>query len=189
MTIAALRRLLEEIDHQGGPEAARRNLLRIPEDPQEGPAAMAQPIPTSPAPDVRLRAGADVRLRAAEPPAIPVGQLLKWGDDHDDAEVQDQAARARVLLGGLRRRHAADQELTAITDERAQLEKRLAEIRAREAELTPPKKKGSRRASPSYDAKAVRAWACEAGVACPAVGRVPKAVLDAWRAALAEKGE
>ncbi|MFI1021291.1 Lsr2 family DNA-binding protein [Streptomyces olivaceus] len=178
MTVAALRRLLEEIDHQGGPEAARHWRLHLPDDHQEGPDPMSQPTP-----DVQLKADADVRLRAAaEPPTIPVGQLLKWGDDHHDAEVQDQAARARVLLGGLRRRHAADQELTAMADERAQLEKRLAEIQAREAELAPPKKKAGR-ATPSYDAKAVRAWAAETGIECPPRGRVPKAVLDQWRAA------
>lgn len=141
------------------------------------------PIAVQPAVAVQIKT-ADLRFKpeAMSTEEIPVGQLLKWGDDHDDPQVQDQAARARVLLGGLRRRHAADQELAAISSEAEELEQRLAELRAREAELAPAKKAG-RRVSPSYDAPAVRAWAKAAGVDCPDRGRVPKAVLDAWRAA------
>lgn len=174
MTVAALRRLLDEIDHQGGPDAARQWRLHIPDDPQEGPTPMPQPVTV---PGLTLPRPAD------ESQPLPVGQLLKWGDEHDDEEVRDQAARARVLLGGLRRRHAVDQELTAIADERAQLEKRLAEVQAREAELAPPKKAG-RRTPTSPDTKAARAWAAANGVDCPPRGRVPKTVMDAWRASL-----
>lgn len=173
MTIAALLRLLDEIDEQGGPEAARQNRLHLPGDPQEGPSPMAQPIPQS------------VSMPPAE--AIPVGQLLKWGDEHPDANVRDQAARARVALTGLRRRHVADQELAAITTEAEQLEKRLAELHARKAELAPTKQK---RKTPArdYDTRTVRAWAAEQGVECPRVGQIPKRVLDAWRASLPQAG-
>ncbi|MFF7485599.1 histone-like nucleoid-structuring protein Lsr2 [Streptomyces luteogriseus] len=129
-------------------------------------------------------ASADVRLKAVThtPDQITVGQLLAWGDKHPDADVQDQAARARVLLTGLRRRHAADQELAAIDSEEEQLAKRLAELRARKAELAPAKPK-SKRKPVEYPAAEVRAWAKEQGVDCPPVGRVPKAVVEAWRAA------
>ncbi|WP_052479816.1 histone-like nucleoid-structuring protein Lsr2 [Streptomyces sp. NBRC 110035] len=116
---------------------------------------------------------------------IPIGRLLKWGEDHPDTDVQDQAARIRAGLLGLRRRYAADQELTAIATEREQLEKRLAELGSREAELAPAKAK-RKRATPvrDYDTRTVRAWAAENGVDCPAVGQIPKRVLDAWRASL-----
>ncbi|MDF2710674.1 MAG: Lsr2 [Nonomuraea muscovyensis] len=174
MTVRALLALLDEIDQQGGPQAARDGRLHLPDHHQQGPEPMNQP--TSP-----------ITSPAAEPQPLSVGQLLKWGEDHDDAEVQDQASRARVLLGGLRHRYAADQELTAITDERAQLEKRLAEIQAREAELAPPRKAG--RAPTSPDTKAARAWAAENGIDCPPRGRVPKTVMDAWRAALPQASE
>ncbi|WP_432135851.1 Lsr2 family DNA-binding protein [Streptomyces sp. bgisy154] len=167
MTIAALRRLLDEIDTQGGPEAARQGRLHLPDTPQEGPHPVAQPVPQL--------------ASTPEPPAIPLGQLLKWGDDHDDPDVRDQATRARVALTGLRRRHAADAELAAITNEAAELEQRLAELRTRQAELAPPKR--PRRASPSYDAATVRTWAQQTGVDCPTRGRIPKSVLDAWRTA------
>jgi hypothetical protein len=182
MTIAALRLLLDEIDTQGGPEAARQGRLHLPD--QEGTHPMTTAPALSPA-DAMVKAGADARLKAITDttPSLPVGQLLKWGDEHPDPEVQDQAARARVALHGLRRRYAADQELAAIASEREQLEQRLAEIRAREAELAPAKKAKSKRKAVGYPAAEVRAWAKEQGVDCPAVGRVPKAVVEAWRKA------
>lgn len=184
MTVRALLSLLDEIDHEGGPEAARQNRLHLTSEGTHQPMTTA-PAPRPPATGIPLTASADVRLRtpAQATEQLPVGQLLKWGADHPDTDVQAQAERARAALTGLRMRHAADLELSAITTEREQLEKRLAEIQAREAELAPPKKKAGRRASPSYDAKAVRTWAAENGVDCPRVGRVPKTVLDRWRSA------
>lgn len=178
MTIAALRLLLDEIDSQGGPQAARQNRLHLPDERTPDTMTIA-PTPPRPVVDVPVTDSAAVRLR--EPEALPVGQLLKWGDDHPAAEVRDQAARARAALAGLRTRHAADQELAAITTEAEQLEQRLAELRAREAELTPAK---PRRASKpvDYDSAAVRAWAHDNNIPCSPTGRVPKSVVDAWRA-------
>ncbi|MEV5953754.1 histone-like nucleoid-structuring protein Lsr2 [Streptomyces sp. NPDC051987] len=167
MTIAAFRRLLDEIDQQGGPDAARANRLHLPDDERT-----EQPVNTT------LHAA-----QAASSDQLPVGQLLKWGDEHPDTAVRDQAARARAALTGLRRRYAADQELTAITTEAEQLEKRLAELRAREQELAPAKTKKKRApAARDYDTRTVRAWAAENRVECPRVGQIPKRVLDAWRA-------
>ncbi|MGW0495074.1 Lsr2 family DNA-binding protein [Streptomyces sp. NPDC003007] len=182
MTIAALRRLLDEIDHQGGPEAARHNRLHLPDDERPHEPMTTAPVrnPAPPIVDVQLKAAADVQLR--EPEQLPVGKLLKWGDEHPDPEVQDQAARARAALTGLRQRHAADQELTAITTEAEQLEKRLAELRARKAELAPTKAKPRRKVQRDYDTREVRAWAAENGIDCPRVGQLPKRVLDFWRA-------
>ncbi|WP_073946495.1 Lsr2 family DNA-binding protein [Streptomyces kebangsaanensis] len=179
MTIAGLRALLHEIDRQGGPEAARQWRLHLPDDTQKGPNPMAQPVPQlSSIPELPLRS-----TPAAEPQPLPVGQLLKWGDEHDDPDVRDQAARARIALYGLRQRHAADQELAAIAEEREQLEKRLAEIQAREAELAPAQKAKGKRKPVEYPAAEVRAWATANNVDCPAVGRVPRKVVDAWREA------
>jgi hypothetical protein len=188
VTVQALRNLLDEIDAQGGPQAARDNRLRLPDD-EPHPERNSPPMtttPTAPIVDVQLRSDADVRLKAApvfEPEPLPVGKLLKWGDEHPNAEVRDQAARARVALTGLRRRHAADQELMAVTTEAEQLEKRLAELRAREAELNPAPKKKRGTHVRDYDTRTVRAWAAEHGVECPRVGQLPKRVLEAWRAA------
>ncbi|MER5213673.1 histone-like nucleoid-structuring protein Lsr2 [Streptomyces sp. NPDC002838] len=187
MTVAALRRLLDEIDTQGGPEAARHNRLHLPDERTPEPMTTAPARPARPVVDVQLKAAADVRLR--EPEQLPVGQLLKWGDDHPDADVRNDAASARAALAGLRRRHAADQELTAITTEAEELEKRLAELRAREAELAPAKAK-KKRASfvRDYDTRTVRAWADANGVDCPRMGQIPKRVVEAWRASLPQAG-
>ncbi|MGW3025833.1 Lsr2 family DNA-binding protein [Streptomyces sp. NPDC001221] len=166
MTIAALRRLLDEIDTQGGPDAARHNRLNLPDE------GTSEPMNTT------VHAA-----QAASPDQLPVGKLLAWGDAHLDPEIQDQAARARAALVGLRQRYAADQELTAITTEAERLEKRLAELRARKDELVPAKPKARKRAASDHEPAVVRAWARENGVDCPAMGRVPKAVVDAWRQA------
>ncbi|MFR9796166.1 WhiB family transcriptional regulator [Streptomyces sp. MS06] len=178
MTVSALRRLLDEIDAQGGPDAARHGRLNLTDTP-EGPDDMAQPIhQLADMPEPALAAAP-----APPPRGIPVGQLLKWGDQHQDPDVQAQAARARAALTGLRQRHAADQELAAITSETAELEQRLAELRAREQELAPAKPR-KKRAAPvrDYDTREVRAWAAANGVDCPRMGQLPKRVLDAWRA-------
>lgn len=180
MTIAALRHLLAEIDRQGGPEAARHDRLHL--DPEGAPHAMTTaPIHTAPQPTSPLVA---LRPPVADetPEQLPVGKLLAWGDQHDDPDIQDQAARARAALAGLRQRYAADRELASITSERAQLEQRLAELQAREQELAPAKAK-KRKTLVDYDAAVVRAWARDNGVACPDRGRIPKPVLDAWRRA------
>lgn len=164
--------------------AALRELIARDHPPAERTdPPMSQPIPTTPPPitDVELRTDAEVRLRASE--RLPAGQLLKWADDHPDTTVREQAARARAALAGLRRRHAADAELSAISTEAADLEKRLAELRAREAELAPAKAKRTRRPHVrDYEPRTVRAWAAETGIDCPPVGQIPKRVLELWRA-------
>lgn len=188
MTIAALRRLLDEIDTQGGPEAARHNHLHL-HLPDQGADAM----PTTAIPTSRPTAAPAVTLRPPAPDhapeALPVGQLLAWGDQHQDAEVQDQAARARAALVGLRQRYTADRELEQITTEAEQLEKRLAELRAREAQLAPPTKKKRPPVTRDYDTRTVREWARTHNVDCPRVGQIPKRVLDAWRASLPQAAD
>jgi hypothetical protein len=176
MTIAAFRALLDEIDRQGGPEAARHNRLHIPDDDR------TSTVDTDTAPTPSLVAARPMPTAHEEAESLPVGKLLAWANEHPDPEVQDQAARLGAGLADLRSRYATDRELNAITSEAEQLERRLAELRSREQELAPAKPK-ARRAAPSYDAPAVRGWARANNIPCPAVGRVPKAVLDAWRQA------
>ncbi|MEU6012060.1 histone-like nucleoid-structuring protein Lsr2 [Streptomyces sp. NPDC047453] len=135
--------------------------------------------PTSPAADVHLKPVQTTE----DPEQLPVGKLLAWGDQHADPDVQDQAARARIALHGLRQRYATDRELTELTSEAEKLEQRLAELRAREAELAPAKKAKGKRQPAEYPAATVRAWAKENNVDCPQVGRVPKKVVEAWRQA------
>ncbi|MFJ7049010.1 histone-like nucleoid-structuring protein Lsr2 [Streptomyces sp. NPDC101112] len=173
MTITALRALLDEIDTQGGPEAARQWRLAIPDPPTE----RTSPVDTHPTTQPPAATAA-----VDDPERMPVGKLLAWADAHQDPDVQDQSARARAAITGLRRRYATDHELAAITTEAEQLEQRLAELRAREAELAPANTKRARKPV-AYPAAEVRAWAKENGHDCPAVGRVPKPIVEAWRAA------
>ena len=176
--------------------ALREVFDRLPDpdfDPQ--PDRTDQPMPTAPVPnqaapvvDVQLKDSADVRLKPVtdnDPARLPVGKLLAWGDQHADPEIQDQAARARAALAGLRQRYTADRELSAITSEAKQLEERLAALRAREAELAPKPRKKRGSYVRDYDTRTVRAWAEANGVDCPRKGQIPKRVLDAWRAAQA----
>ncbi len=170
MTIAALKALYDHIDHEGGPAAARAGLLRH-HTTERNPVTLT----TGPSP-----AKDDSIAREAE--ELPVGALLHWADTHEDPEVQDQSARARAALTGLRQRYIRDHELAAISTEAEQLEQRLAELRAREAELAPAKARRPKTAG-NPDAAAARAWAKENNVPCPDRGRVPKDVMDAWREA------
>lgn len=187
MTIAALRRLLDEIDTQGGPQAARHNRLHLPDEGTDQ-TMTSTPLrhPAPPVVDVPLKTSADISLKppTQDPEQLPVGRLLKWGDDHHDPEIRDQAARARAVLAGLRTRYAADRELTAITTEAEQLEKRLAELRAREQQLAPTKPKKRTQPTRDYDSRTVRAWADANGIECARIGQIPRRVLDAWRASL-----
>jgi hypothetical protein len=125
---------------------------------------------------------ADTSTSVAEAEKLPVGKLLAWGDAHLDTDVQEQSARARAALVGLRQRYTAEQELAQINAEAEQLEQRLAELQARKAQLAPAKPKKTRKPV-DYPAAEVRAWAEATGHECPAVGRVPKRVVDAWRTA------
>ncbi|MFF6985639.1 WhiB family transcriptional regulator [Streptomyces sp. NPDC010273] len=175
VTIRALQNLLTDIDSQGGPQAARDNRLHLTTDPQGAPHPMTTdsvpPALPTPAP-----------AATAAPAQVPVGKLLKWGDDHAEAKVRKQAAVARAALTDLRTLHAADQELLALAAEAEQLKQRLAQLEARQVELAPRSRKKPSH-NRDYDAREVRAWASAAGVDCPRVGQVPRAVLDAWRAA------
>lgn len=184
VTVQALKNLLTEIDTQGGPQAARDNRLHLtdPSDLESTTMTTTEPV-EQPATSIAQNT-AEITAET-----LPVSGLLKWGDEHPDTDIRDQAARAGALLAGLRMRYAADKELTALNDEASQLEKRLAELRARQAELAPAKK-AKRKAGTvvrDYDSRTVRAWAEENGIECPATGRVPKAVVDAWRAATASQ--
>ncbi|MET9140526.1 WhiB family transcriptional regulator [Streptomyces parvulus] len=117
-------------------------------------------------------------------PPLPTKDLIKWAEEHADSSVQALAARVREGLTDLRLRYEADHELTAIASKKEELEAQLAALTAREAELSPRKKRKAGAYVRDYDTRTVRAWAAENGVDCPGRGQIPKHVLDAWRAAV-----
>jgi hypothetical protein len=119
---------------------------------------------------------------APAPVAIPVGRLLAWATDHTDAKIRKAATQASDALLILRTRHAADEQVKSIDAETAALEERLAQLRERKAAIAPGRPKAA--AAPrDYEPADVRAWAAITGIDVPVHGRVPKAAVDAWRAA------
>lgn len=194
MTVAALLALLD--DEQ--PDVARHPAPWIPHTARKRQEkTMSQPIPAPR--DPRTTPSATPELRAVPPApaspafeaalqseALPIGKLLAWADEHDDKAVRRHAEQARTALAALRDRHSSDAELTAIDREAAELQKRMSELRQRRAELQ-PKKAGRKStgvpAERDHDPATVRAWAREHGIDVPALGRVPRAVVDQWLAA------
>lgn len=193
MTIAALRTLLDEIDQQGGPEAARHNRLALPDERTPDPMTTAPaPRPAPPTGAAPLTADTDVRLRPsvsvtgeAAPPPLPVGRLIAWAADQDDKETRTHAEKARESIKFLRDRHQAASRLQHLSEEEARLEEQLAALREQKAQLLPARKAKRKSAAivRDYDSRTVRAWADANGVDCPRVGQLPKQVLVAWRAA------
>jgi hypothetical protein len=172
VTIAALRRLLDQEQPDVPRHPAPRVKRRAPKEPtvHETPAitpAAAEPQPEKPA--------------AVEPGTLPpvrsISDLLDWAERHHDAALRKHATAARQALAVIQQRHAVDAELEKVLREAAQLRERLAELDARAKELKQPAAKAKR----DYDPATVRAWAQQAGVKCPAFGVVPKAVVQAWR--------
>jgi hypothetical protein len=118
--------------------------------------------------------GLEGLLQAAEAAGVPRLQRAA-------VKIRDLAAELRTDLAG----HTREVTLRA---EQAELEARLAAVKEQlRPRRTPPALADARAAdagaAPAVDTKAVRAWAAEQGLDCPARGRIPGAVADAYRAA------
>jgi hypothetical protein len=137
-------------------DAAKAGKTSVPQAPAD-PAGQAQSPATDPVPEV--------------------AELLAWAAGHEDQAVRTHGTQASAALTALRERRQADTELELITTEAARLEKRLADLRARESELRPATKKKQR----DHDPREVRTWAREHQVPVPARGKIPDDVLAAWR--------
>ncbi|MEU3836470.1 Lsr2 family DNA-binding protein [Streptomyces microflavus] len=166
MTIAALQALIDE----ELPGIPRHPAPRIPHTRF---SAKDTPMTTHPVPHPR-----PTDPPSAEDPPITVGALIAWAHAHTDKTVRRLGDEAHLALGTLRIRHQEEQELTKVSAEEAQLEERLAEVRARKAQLTPKRRTPAR----DYEPATVRAWAREHNIPVPAMGQIPAAVLTAWRA-------
>lgn len=106
---------------------------------------------------------ADLISRAV---ASEVPRLVKLAD-----KVQDLVDQLEIDVA----EHERSAELRA---EAAELEARLAQIRGEIGGKRPAATPGS-----THDPKAVRTWAAARGMECPARGRIPRAVLDAFEEA------
>jgi hypothetical protein len=170
MTIAALRALLDqELPHVRRPPAPpHRHRRPLPSKDPAMDTPTARPTTTPPA-------AADLDL-----PDKHLAELLAWASWHDDPTVVAQGEQARAVVSALTDRRKRDAELDRIATEATELEKRLAELRAREAELQPPSSKKSK-PQRDYDPPTVRAWARDQGLNVPDRGHIPNAILTAWR--------
>lgn len=130
--------------------------------------------------------------------AAPGGvfELLARAAASDQARIRTLAERIRTQLDDLRQRldaEARERQLTGTIGElEAQLAKARAELRAVRTGTTQAPTRADAPALPAtsappvdtlVDAKAVRAWAAQAGVDCNPHGRLPGRVLAAYRAA------
>lgn len=161
MTIAALRALLDqELPHVPRHPAPRLTLP--PWTAKEPP--VQQPDTPGPA------------------PALPddLDEAVTWALDHADPAVRTLGETAHQAVTALYQHRARLAELTRIQGELGKLEARAEALRARQAELQPPKPKKARQGN---DAAKVRAWAATADIEVPARGRVPADVVAAWRTA------
>jgi hypothetical protein len=119
------------------------------------------PLPVPRAQQERRDVVADLIQRAT---ASEVPRLVKAAD-----RIQD-------LVDQLEK-DVAEHELSAeLRAEAERLEARLAEIRGQIG--------GKRAASPAsrktHDNRAIREWAASAGIECPARGRIPRSVVEAF---------
>ncbi|MFI7239320.1 histone-like nucleoid-structuring protein Lsr2 [Streptomyces cyaneofuscatus] len=165
MTIAALWALIDEelpgIPRHPAPRIPRTHFSA--KDTTMTTSPVPQPRPADPPP--------------AEAAPIAVGALIAWAHAHSDKAVRRLGDQVHFALGELRTRHQGEQELAKVAAEEAELEERLAAVRARKAELAPKRKAPTR----DYDPAEVRTWARAEGLPVPDRGQIPAAVLAAWR--------
>ena len=166
-----------------------------------------QPAPQSkPKPQGIVRpqtgTGAVPEPTAKESTAAPVSpirpahrDLIEEGKQHSSLRVQRAAIKAEVALKALAgmvestrleeaAKRAAEKAKAEARAEVERLERQLAEAKAKlrgparaaAVAVVAPNQAGA-------SAKEIRAWAASAGVDCPATGRVPGAVVDAYLAA------
>ena len=145
------------------PELARQTpqvLVRDPAPPAEAPAV--------------------ARIRADD-----LSTLLDTAQTSGNPRLERMAAKIRDLLADLQGQVAEHTRDAQLRQELSDLEGRLAAVKE---QLRP--KRTAAAAAPvvnagSVDTGAVRVWAAENGWECSARGRIPAAVLEAYRAAKA----
>ncbi len=115
----------------------------------------------------------------ALPKPTPSKGVIALGLECPDAKVRRAAEKARDAVEVLRGLLAAWEDRASARADVARLE---AELAAAKARLTGRPATPSTAGTSTTDNREVRAWAAEQGIACPARGRVPQAVRDAYEA-------
>lgn len=158
-------------------------------------AAAAGPSPAGDIADTASPATApqEPSSPAAQQPVDGIDAVLAQAAATGVPRLQRAAAKVQDLADELRRDLAEHTREAQLRAELARLESRLAEVKQqlRPRRAAAPLAAASAPAAPvvpdsgeaAVDTKAVRAWALEQGLDCPARGRIPGAVTDAYRLA------
>jgi hypothetical protein len=173
-SLARVGRVLDE--HAGNNrDLARQVVLDYAERTQTatptGPAAKTMPPQPTPA--------ATAEPDTAEPAGDQIAALLAQVDATGEPRLHRSAGKIRELVDTLRTDLAQHLREVPLRAEQARLRASLAEIDA----LLQGRPAPTTSEQPEVDTKAVRAWAVEQGLDCSAHGRVPGAVLAAYREA------
>ena len=91
---------------------------------------------------------------------------------HPDARI---AAAAKKVMDAIDRLDAVWAENAAKAELRAERDRLKAQLKKVEAQL-----RGGATPAPARDWKAIREWAADSGLDCPATGKVPNAIVDAY---------
>lgn len=181
-------------------DAASKRFRKAPQ-PKPKPQGIVRPqtdtgaVSASPV----SNAGQALGSAAAPAPVSPIRpahrDLIDEGKAHSSVKVQRAAVKAEVALGTLANlldatreaeaaKRKAEAEKAAARAEVERLEKQLADAKAKlrgparaaAVAVVAPNQAGA-------SAKEIRAWAAANGIDCPANGRVPGAVVEAYAAA------
>lgn len=174
------RQLVTAYEHRARAVAAAQSKPGVPGLPRTTsvPPAPGRPAPVAPARD-------------------PLAEMLAAAAASPQQRTRALGDKVRTLLADLRTRLAEERKTAeraeAAAKARAEAERRVAELaaeleKAREALRTAngrPARPASAApaAAGEVPAKTVRAWAQETGVEVPALGRIPRTVMDAYLAA------
>ena len=93
---------------------------------------------------------------------------------HDDPRIARAAGKVMAAIAALDEAWTAYSAKAELRAERDRLKRQLADV---EAALRAP---ASKPAQQARDWKQIRAWAADNNIDCPATGKVPNAVVDAY---------
>ena len=93
---------------------------------------------------------------------------------HDDPRIARAAGKVMAAIAALDEAWTAYSAKAELRAERDRLKRQLADV---EAALRAP---ASKPAQQTRDWKQIRAWAADNNIDCPATGKVPNAVVDAY---------
>jgi WhiB family redox-sensing transcriptional regulator len=115
--------------------------------------------------------------------ALGLEELLRRGDHSESAATRAAAKKARAAVEELQERVRTEAAEKQVRDRIAALQKEMETAQAQLRELRPGKATARRSGSAGPTPKEMRAWAASNGITCPAMGRVPQDVVDAYNTA------